>query len=173
MGLFDEYGIDPDEVPDVPSYDVEDGIYEFEVSNYFIWVADDESRSCAVIEYTLGDEGKKTSEWFNLPEDADAPTEAELKKLGFLKQRIMSLGFSREQVKEVEGEDLIGIVGTLQLKTTQGRNGKSYQNVRNVRVDAPDEEPEEETPKAKAPVRKGKAAPEAQVKANPFAKKSK
>lgn len=170
-GLFEEYGIDPDEVPEAPSYDVEDGIYEFEISNSFDWVSDDEDRSAFVIEYTVGDEGKKTSEWFNLPEDASAPTEAEMKKLGFLKQRLLSLGIPREELGTVEKDDLIGITGTLQLKTTRGRNGKDYQNVRNVTVDDAEAEAPA-APAVKAPAKKGKPQPVAKAPANPFGRKA-
>lgn len=172
-GLFEEYGIDPDEVPDAPSYDIADGIYEFEVSNAFDWVSDDEDRSAFVIEYALGDEGKTKSEWFNLPEDASAPTEAEMKKLGFLKQRLLSLGVPRESLATVEKEDLIGITGTLQLKTSRAKNGSDYQNVRNVTVEEAEEEaPAAKAPVAKAPAKKGKPQAVANTKPNPFAKKA-
>lgn len=174
-GLFEEYGIDPDEIPDGPSYDVPDGTYLFEVGRTFTWESDEGDRRSFVIEYLVDDEEGTTgttSEWFNLPVEPDAPTEAEVKKLGFLKQRLISLGIPREDLGAFEGEEVVGAVGTLQLVTTagKGRNkGKTFQNVRHVKM--ADEEPTPEVPVKKVAARPGKttAAPVA-AKKNPFAK---
>lgn len=174
-GLFEEYGIDPDEIPDAPSYDIPDGVYRFEIGRTFTWESDEGDRRAFVVEYLVDDEEGvtgTTSEWFNLPEDPGAPTEAEVKKLGFLKQRLISLGVPREELGTFEGEQLEGIEGTLQLRTTAGKGknkGKSFQNVRNVTVDeAEAEAPEAPPTRVAAKVGRTTAAPAA--KKNPFAK---
>jgi len=172
-GLFAEYGIDPDEIPDGPNYDLPDGVYVFEIGRGFIWESEEDGRRAVVLDYLLDDEEGTTgskSEWFNLPEDPENPTDSEMQKLSFLKSRILSLGFSKEDLAEWVPEDAEGIVGTLQLASSAGKGknkGKTYQNVRNVRV-------EDDTPTEEVPVKK--AAPRAKVGAtsapkNPFAKK--
>lgn len=172
-GLLEEYGIDPDEIPDGPNYDMPDGVYVFEIGRGFIWESDEDGRRAVVLEYLLDDEEGTTgtkSEWFNLPEDPSAPTEGELTKLSFLKSRLASLGFAKEEFAGWVPEDAEGIVGTLQLATSAGKGknkGNTYQNVRNVKV--ADDEPTPEVPVKKVAARPGKTTTPA-VKKNPFVK---
>lgn len=176
MGLLDAYGIDTDNV-EVPSYEVEDGWYRFTIGDCYVkeGSTNNPDLSWLIIEYQLEDEEGnpkgKTSDLFQLPEDPEAPTEAELKKLGWYVARMLNLGFSREDVNGIDREDLIGLTGTLQLKTTAGKGknaGKEYQNIVKLTGD-----PMEEVQEAPAPVVK-KAAPAkkagATAPANPFAK---
>lgn len=175
-GLFEEYGIDPDEIPDGPNYDVPDGVYLFEIGRAFTWESEEDGRTAFVIEYLLDDEEGTTgtkSEWFNLPEDPSAPTDYEKTRLSFLKSRLLSLGFSKEEIPTVEAEQLEGIVGTLQMASTAGKGknkGKTYQNVRNVKV--AETEPEEAAPKVPAKRVAAKAGTSTAPK-NPFAKVAK
>lgn len=179
-GLFEEYGIDPDEIPDGPNYDVPDGVYLFEIGRVFEWESEDEERRSLVIEYLLDDEEGTTgskSEWFTTPFDPDSPSEREVQGLGFLKQRLLSLGVPREQLGTVEGEQLVGITGTLTLATTVSKRGKSkgkpFQNVRNVRVEEAEEAPEVPEKKVAAPKAKVALGKTTTAKANPFAKAAK
>lgn len=175
-GLLEEYGIDPDEIPDGPNYDMPDGVYVFEIGRGYIWESEEDGRRAVVLEYLLDDEEGTTgtkSEWFNLPEDPSAPTDAEMSKLSFLKSRLLSLGVPREDHAGWVPEDAEGIVGTLQLASSAGKGknkGKMYQNVRNVKVE--DDTPTPEVPVKKVAARPGKTtAAAAGVKVNPFAKK--
>ena len=172
-GLLEEYGVavDLNEIADGPNYEVEDGIYEFEIGDVFVKEGTDKypDRKWIVIEYLLGGddgEGKKKSDWFQLPEDAEAPTAPELVKLGFYKQRLRDLGIPAERLNKVGRDDLVGLTGSLSIKTTKSKkDGKMYQNVSNVRLMVT-----EDAPVAKAPAAAKKAPAKTGAAKNPFAK---
>lgn len=135
MSLFEEYGLDipDDEIPDAPSFDVDDGIYTFEIGDSYLKEWND--TTSLIIEYLLGEEGKKFSEWFRLPVDTDNITAKELQKLSFLKQRYESLGvYPAKRIGDVSREDLVGLTGT--LKIGHDKTGK-YQNIKTLRVGEP------------------------------------
>lgn len=153
MGLLDDYQIDTDEVPDAPSFDVDDDIYPFIIGNAFIQEGNskDEDQVSLVIEYNLGDTGKRKSEWFNYPKDIQNPTDKELTKLSFLKRRLHDLlpDWTNEQLNAVDENDLIGLEGTLVVFSKKvGEN--TYQNIKNVRLAESDEESAGEGPGNKA-----------------------
>lgn len=156
MGLLDDYGIDLDGV-EAPNYDIADDIYEFVVGNVYIQAGTDKhpDKSWICIEFLLGESGKSKIEWFQLPADASDHTDDELTKLGYYKQRLLSLGVDEADVNSVGADDLVGITGTLQVFTKGG-----WQNIKNVKVE---EAEEEEAPVAAAPktVRKPAAKPAA------------
>ena len=138
MGLLDEYGIDTSEA-ETPSYDMEDGIYEFTVGDVYVKQGSERfpDRSWVIIEYLVGDEGKKQSELFELPQDPENLTDRERQKLGYYVARLMDLGVDRAAVNDVDREDLIGLRGTLQLYSSAGKGanaGKMFQNVKNVKI---------------------------------------
>jgi hypothetical protein len=138
MGLLDEYGIDTSEA-ETPSYDMEDGIYEFTVGDVYVKQGSQKypDRSWVIIEYLIGDEGKKQSELFELPADPENMTDRERQKLGYYVARLMDLGVAREAVNDVDREDLIGLRGTLQLYSSAGKGpnaGKMFQNIKNVKT---------------------------------------
>jgi hypothetical protein len=138
MGLLDDYGIDTSEA-ETPSYEMQDGIYEFTVGDIYVKQGSQAypDRSWVIIEYLVGDEGKKQSELFELPADPDNLTDRERQKLGYYVQRMMDLGVAREAVNDVDREDLIGVGGTLQLYSTAGKGknaGRMFQNIKNVKV---------------------------------------
>lgn len=185
MGLLDDYGIDLDGV-EAPSYDVEDGIYEFEIGDHYIKSGTDKfpDKSWIIISYLLGDAGKTKDEWFQLPEDASNPTPKELEKLGYYKARLIDLGIPEEGLNSAGPDQTVGLRGTLHVATKNG-----WQNVKNVKLDTdgenefsgvkstPDEAPAEEAaPAAKAPAaRAPRQTPAARAAAagqrpNPFAK---
>lgn len=146
MGLLDDYAPDFDEIPDGPDYNVPDGTYDFEIGNFYRQdgTSKNPDAQYLVVEYLLGDEGKRSSEWFGLPEDPSSPTDKEIQKLSFLKRRFQTLGVPRDRWNSIDEDDLIGITGVLTLRT---RNG--YQNVSSLSVD---EAPAavEEKPRARA-----------------------
>jgi hypothetical protein len=118
---------------------MEDGIYEFTVGDVYVKQGSQAypDRSWVIIEYLVGDEGKKQSELFELPADPDNLTDRERQKLGYYVQRMMDLGVAREAVNDVDREDLIGVGGTLQLYSTAGKGknaGRMFQNIKNVKV---------------------------------------
>jgi hypothetical protein len=138
MGLLDDYGIDTSEAT-TPSYDMEDGIYEFTVGDIYVKQGSQKypDRSWVIIEYLVGDEGKKQSELFELPQDPENMTDRERQKLGYYVARLMDLGVDRDEVNDVDRDDLIGVTGTLQLYSTAGKGanaGKMFQNIKNVKV---------------------------------------
>jgi hypothetical protein len=183
MGLLDDYGLDLSEV-EAPSWDIEDGTYEFVVGDIFVKEGSTNypDKSWIIIEYLVGDSGKKTSELFQLPADAANPTDKELTTLGRYKARLISLGIAESEVNNVGAEELVGIEGVFTLRTTTGKDKKEYQNIRNLKVAdagensfrAPAEEAEAEEAPApkKAPAARKAAAPAAPTAVkNPFAQR--
>lgn len=165
-GLLDDFGIDTSDI-EVPSFEIEDGIYEFEIGDVFVKNGSQNypDRSWIIVEYILGDSGQKKSEMFELPVDPANMTDKERQKIGFYVSRMVDLGVSREEINTIDREDLIGLQGTLQVYSQSGKGankGKVFQNIKNVKVaktDAPSS-----APAAKAPVARTTSA------ANPFAK---
>jgi hypothetical protein len=153
MGLLDDYGIDTSEA-ETPSYEMQDGIYEFTVGDIYVKQGSQAypDRSWVIIEYLVGDEGKKQSELFELPVDPDNLTDRERQKLGYYVQRMMDLGVAREAVNDVDREDLIGLGGTLQLYSTAGKGknaGRMFQNIKNVKASKASEAPQPAQKKAR------------------------
>jgi hypothetical protein len=139
MTLLSEFGIDANEI-ELPSYDLEDGIYDFEVGNVYVKNGSQAhpDRSWIIMEYIVGDSGTRKSELFELPKDPQKMTDKEAQRIGYYISRLVDLGIPREKVNDVDGEDLIGIRGTLTLYSQTGRGanaGKLYQNIKNVRVE--------------------------------------
>jgi hypothetical protein len=163
MGLLDDFGIDTNDI-EVPSFEIEDGIYEFEIGDIFVKNGSQNypDRSWVIVEYIIGDTGQKKSEMFELPADPDNITDKERQKLGYYVARLLELGVDRNEVNSVDREDLIGLRGTLQVYSQSGKGankGKSYQNIKNVKVSS------------NAPTTAAKAtAPRTTSAANPFAK---
>ena len=138
MGLLDDYGIDTSEA-ETPSYDMEDGIYEFTVGDVYVKQGSQKypDRAWVIVEYLVGEEGKKQSELFELPADPENLTDRERQKLGYYVARLMDLGVDRAAVNDVDREDLIGLRGTLQLYSSAGKGanaGKMFQNIKNVKL---------------------------------------
>ena len=171
-GIFEEFGleIDFDEVPDAPDFNVEDGTYRFEIGDVFLKQYTDKKtnteKNAMIIDFLLGDEGKKKGEFFNLPDDLANPTPAELTKMSFWKQRLESLGFDKSQLNSIGRDELIGLTGTLKLAHDK-KTGK-WQNVSDVVVDG--------APEVSAPVRNTAPAAARPARAggvkNPFAPKA-
>jgi hypothetical protein len=150
---LDDYGIDTSEA-ETPSYEMQDGIYEFTVGEIYVKQGSQAypDRSWVIIEYLVGDEGKKQSELFELPADPDNLTDRERQKLGYYVQRMMDLGVAREAVNDIDREDLIGVGGTLQLYSTAGKGknaGRMFQNIKNVKVAKASEAPQPAQKKAR------------------------
>lgn len=174
MGLLDEYGVDLTEIQ-APSYEIPDDTYEFVVSDIYVRKGSEKKpdMSWVNIEYQVGSEGKTYTEWFTLPENASAPTEDELKKLGWYKQRILSLGIPEDKINSFSREEVVGTQGVLTLRTKNG-----WQNIKSLRVEnLPDTQEEAPAPAKKAPAAKSEAAKPATSKPavaatsvnNPFA----
>ena len=116
MGLLDEYGIDTSEA-ETPSYDMEDGIYEFTVGDVYVKQGSQKypDRAWVIIEYLVGDEGKKQSELFELPADPENLTDRERQKLGDYVARLMDLGVDRGAGHDGVREAVIGRRGVLPM----------------------------------------------------------
>lgn len=173
MGIFDDYGIDPDEIKE-SSFDIEDGTYRFEVAEAEILdgSANRPDTTFFIIDYQLededGDAAGSTREWFTMAEDGDSETKRAQQSMGFLKSRLKSLGVT--DLKNFDGSEIVGLTGVLQLKSTPGKGAnrdKMYQNVKNVRLDEVEEAPAPVKKVAKkAGISKEDAAAKARVKAN-------
>jgi len=138
MGMLDDYGIDTSEI-EAPSYDLQDGIYEMTVGDVYVKQGSQAypDRSWVIIEYLVGEEGKKKSELFELPADPENITDNERQKLGYYVARLLDLGVERAAVNDIDRDDLIGLRGTLQLYSNAGKGknaGKMFQNIKNVKI---------------------------------------
>ena len=146
MALLDDYGIDTSEI-ETPSYELEDGIYEYEVGDVYVKQGSQAypDRSWVIVEYLIGDEGKKQSELFELPQDPENMTDRERQKLGYYVARMMDLGVDRDAINNVDRDDLIGLRGTLQLYSSAGKGknaGRMFQNIKNVKASKTSEAPQ-------------------------------
>ncbi len=151
MGLFDDFDIDMDEVEEAGGFSFEDGSYDFEIAEALTQngTKNKPDTTFFIIKYALNDgEAGTYWEWYTVAVDGSSEHANAKRSLGFLKSRLMDLGFKASQLNDIDGEDLEGIQGTLKLVTTSGKGANAankYQNVRDVKVGA--DEPE------KAPVK--------------------
>lgn len=142
-GLIADFGIDMNEV-EVKDYDTPtDDIYKFVLGDVRIQEGTQKKPNSkwVIFKYLLGDNGSNYSEWFSLPNDPTSPTDAELTKLSFYKKRLLSLGVAPESINDVTADELIGTNGTLELRTTKGKDGNAYQNIYRLSVDGGDAAP--------------------------------
>jgi len=74
-------------------------------------------------------DGKVVSEWKQIPQimDPKNPTADEARSLSFLKQRMLSLGVTEDQINTVSPDDLVGTKVVITLK----QNGE-YTNISKV-----------------------------------------
>lgn len=163
MGLFDDFDIDMDEVEEAGGFSFEDGTYDFEIAEALTQngTKNKPDTTFFIIKYALNDgEAGTYWEWFTVAVDGSSEHANAKRSLGFLKSRLMDLGFKASQLNDIDGEDLEGITGTLKLVTTSGKCANAankYQNVRDVKVGA--DETEEEAPKPRRTAAKAKTAP--------------
>lgn len=183
-GLLEEFGIDLDEVPDAPSYEIPDDEYDFVVGDVYKREGTDSKPDAVwiIFQFNLGDSGAQKNEWFEMPRDWSDIQPKELTKLGFYKQRLLSLGVAPEDLNNAGADNLVGLSGTLTLLTKTSKGG-TYQNIYNLKVAETEEVPaapvkavrKPAVAKAPAPVPETVAAPVAAkaaaagVKRNPFA----
>lgn len=160
-GLLGAFNIDMDTV-EAPSFDVKDDTYEFVVGDLFLveGTKNHPDRTWLVLEFLLGDDGKKKSEWFELPADSDNPTPKEMEKLGYMKLRLKALEVPDEKLNSFGPEDVIGKRGVFTLATKNG-----FQNIRNFTL-SEDQDP---APVAEKPVVRRKAAAKPVAQAAPVA----
>lgn len=140
MGLFDDFDIDMDEVKAAGGFEFEDGHYTFEISEALKQQGskNNPDNTYLILKYDLNDgEAGTYWEWFTIAVDGDAEAADAKRSLGYLKNRLLDLGFQASELNTIEPEDIEGVAGTLELKTTQGKGknaSNTYQNVRNVKV---------------------------------------
>ena len=163
MGLFDDFDIDMDEVEEAGGFNFEDGSYDFEIAEALTQngTKNKPDTTFFIIKYALNDgEAGTYWEWFTVAVDGSSEHANAKRSLGFLKSRLMDLGFKAAELNDIDGEDLEGITGTLQLLTTSGKGANAankYQNVRNVKVG--EVEAEEEAPVKAEPKRRRATKP--------------
>lgn len=167
MGIFDDFGIDPDEIKE-SSFDIPDGTYRFEISMAEQLDGTDNKPDTTffIIDYELededGDPAGQTRSWYTLAEDGDSETKRVAQSMSFLKTDLKRLGVT--DFANFDGSELVGLTGTLQLKSTPGKGAnrdRMFQNVRNVRVDEAEEAPApKKAPAKKAPAKKADTSAE-------------
>ena len=179
MGIFDDYGVDPDEIKE-SNFDIEDGTYRFEISSAEIIEGTNNKPDTTffVIDYELededGDAAGSTREWFTMAEDGDSDTKRAQQSMGFLKTRLKSLGVT--DLKGFDGSEIEGLTGVLQLRSTPGKGAnkdKKFQNVRSVKVDEAEPAPAPKkaaAKKAPAKVEESDESIKARVKAKQAAR---
>ena len=142
-GLFEQLGINMDEIPESGFKNAPDGDYDYEISAAEIrrGTKNDPNVLKYVITYGLFENGE-TQEWFTVAENGEVTEKAE-QSLGYLKRRLSDLGVDIADF-DPEETDLTGIRGTLRLFTKN-----NFQNVRDVTVE--EYETEEEGPEAEEP----------------------
>ena len=135
-GLIADYNIDMTEVK-APEFNAPaDDIYEFELADVSIKEGSKKQpdASWIIFKYLLGDGPQTYSQLYGLPRDPANPTDKEIQTLGYYKQHLLSLGVAEENINTVSADELVGTRGTFELRTTKGRDGNSYQNIRNLKV---------------------------------------
>lgn len=134
-GLLAEYDIDLSNV-EAPEYSgPADDIYEFTLGDVSLVASSKNPQNKFIVfSYLLGETGLTYKEWFGLPLDPASPTDKEIQKLGFYKQRLLSLGVSADDINTVTSDELVGTTGTFELRTTRAKNGNEYQNIKNFKA---------------------------------------
>jgi hypothetical protein len=165
-GILEEYGLDVDAAEEF-GFEVPDGEYDFVVGDVFVRVGskNQPDKSWLIIDYLLGETGKKHGELFGLPEDSSAPTDKEKAALGRYKTRLLSLGFEEGTLNEIGREELVGIAGHFTLLTSKG-----YQNIRNLTI--PDDGENQFSGAKEGPGNPARAIVEDEVAPEPVAKKA-
>lgn len=132
MGLFDELEVDVASAKD--PFEIPVGMHLCYVTGAEMKVSKNGSKGLALTYKIDGGDhnGTLISEWKNVPDKAALSTEEGKKSLGWLKQRLTSLGVPEDRMNSLEPEDLIGIHCYVTVK----KNGE-YTNVTKVQV-APD-----------------------------------
>ena len=126
MSLFGDLdvagAIDPFEIPD--------GTYKAVTGEVKRETSKDGSKVGLTLKYTIDDEdspynGRKASEWKTIPKGQES--EDDRKALGYLKQRLNSLGVPEDKMNSVEPEELNDIPVVITIKNNNG-----YVNVNRV-----------------------------------------
>lgn len=154
MGLFDDFDIDMDDVKETGNFAIDDGWYDFEVTEALRQngTKNDPDDTKFIIKYDLEEAGTYW-EWFTLAVDGDASHPKAKSSLGFLKARLLSLGLKASELNDFEPEDLEGIVGKLELRTTKNKKNQEFQNIKNLVIEedaAPEPEPEKPARRTRA-----------------------
>jgi hypothetical protein len=171
MGLLEDFNIDMKDIKANSGFEITaTGFWNFTIGAAFIKEGSvaNPDKSWIIIEYILDNEDGETdkySDLFELPKDSRDLTKKELQTMGFYKARMLELGFHEDEINDIEGEELVGMTGTLEVYHTRGKgdnSDKTYANVRHVKVSTDEEtttfdEPDPE-PAAKAPRSRGAAA---------------
>lgn len=166
MGIFSDYDIDIDSVKE-NSFDVPDGTYRFEIAEgeELDGTQNKPDTTFFVIDYQLEDEHSDAAgsyrEWYVLAENGDSETKRARQSVGFLKSRLLKLGLKGSQLADFDGSEIIGITGTMRLKTKPGRKqGTEFQNIATMKVDGVDgTDVEEEKEPEEAPAKPARKAP--------------
>lgn len=178
MGIFDDYGVDPDEIKEA-SFGTPDGTYRFEISEAEILDGTNSKPDTTffIIDYQLededGDAAGSTREWFTMAEDGDSETKRAAQSMGFLKTRLKSLGVT--DLKNFDGSEILGLTGVLQLRSTPGKGankGVTFQNVRSVTLDEAEAPAPKKAPAKRPAKRPAKEESDEAIKARVKAKQA-
>lgn len=166
MGIFDDFGINPDEIKE-SSFDIADGTYLFEIgeAERQDGSTNNPDDTLFYIDYSLFNEDEESvgskRAYYTLAQDGDTDTKRVQQSLSFFKADLKRLGIT--DLSSFDGSELIGLRGVLQLKSVPGKGANRnnmYQNIRNIRLDddGADEAPVVKKPAAAKPAAKKPAA---------------
>jgi len=137
MGILDDYA-DLGDIEANTGFEIPEGTYEFIVAGLELRVGTnkDPDAKNIITKFILndGERDRTYNNWTRLPADPSAPTDNERTTLSIFKGLLLSLGLSEAQASSPDEDDIVGISGVLQVVNTKGRNGNTYQNLRNIKV---------------------------------------
>lgn len=161
MGIFDDFGINPDEIKE-SSFDIDDGTYLFEIgeAERQDGSTNNPTDTLFYIDYSLFNEDEESvgskRAYYTLAQDGDTETQRVKQSLSFFKADLKRLGVT--DLSSFDGSELIGLRGVLQLKSVPGKGANRnnmYQNIRNIRLD---DDGADEAPVVKKPAAAAKPA---------------
>lgn len=130
MGLFDELDEDFTEVEE-PTLGIPAGTYEAMLSSISTETKD--SGTFLVFTYTVTEEGPykgKSHKEFKKTVVGRAQNDKDREALGYIKQRLSSLGVPPDRMNSIDVDDLVGT--ELALTLVNQRNNPDYRNVQKI-----------------------------------------
>lgn len=116
----------------IDPFEIADGTYKAVTGGTKVQVSEAKGKKGLAFTYTIDDpespyNGRKASEWKNIPKSEDKGSPEYDKDLGYLKQRLASLGVPESKMNSIQPEELDDIPVVIVVK-----NNPPYVNVQRV-----------------------------------------